>query len=425
VCDAGRPYLTCSRFPRVLLCSEKGAGMDVPVRFVGLDVHKHYIMAAALDATLKVILSPRKIPLEQFPEWAHREFRVTDAVVLEATTNAWELVDLLVPLVHEVKVAHPLLVKLISSARVKTDTKDTIHLARLLAAGLIPEVWVPPPPVRELRALVAHRQRLVRQRTQARNRMQSVLHAHNLVPPPDNPFAETHQQWWDTVPLPLMEKLRIRQDLVIFREMERLLKEVDEELHRLSVQDPWLSSVPFVLQLPGFGIINSMTLLAAIGDITRFPSAQKLVGYSGLGASVHASGQKYETGRITKQGRREMRSALIESAWMAVQFHPEWKERFNRLSSRIGKGKAIVAIARKLLVILWHVLTNHSADRNALAPAVARKFIRWAKEVGKEHRYGHTMASFAREHLNRIQVGRELTSVEYGGKPYRLVPNSA
>ncbi len=150
--------------------------METTQRFVALDVHKQYVMVAAIDATQQVTLSPRKISLEQFDAWAQTHLLPTDAVVLEATTNAWTLYDLLAPLVAQVKVAHPFLVKLIASARVKTDTRDTLHLARFLLAGLIPEVWVPPKPVRELRLLIAHRQRLMRQRTQARNRMYSLLH---------------------------------------------------------------------------------------------------------------------------------------------------------------------------------------------------------------------------------------------------------
>ena len=129
-------------------------------------------------------------------------------MVLEATVNAWTWYDQLAPLVHDVKIAHPLLVKLISAARVKTDTRDTLHLARLLAAGLIPAIWAPPPPVRELRMLVAHRQRLVRQRTQAANRLHSVLHAHQIAPPPGRlgssespkkPYARAFVIGWNLV----------------------------------------------------------------------------------------------------------------------------------------------------------------------------------------------------------------------------------
>lgn len=396
--------------------------MDTTQRFVALDVHKQYVMVAAIDATHKVVLSPRKINMEQFERWAQTQLLPTDALVLEATTNAWTLYDLLAPLVAQIKVAHPFLVKLIASARVKTDTRDTLHLARLLVAGLIPEVWVPPKEVRELRLLIAHRQRLIRQRTQARNRVQSVLHAYNIVPPTDKPYAAAHHQWWEQLALPLPEHLRVRQDLSIMGSIDQLLHEVDTELQRLSVQEPWASSVTYLMQLPGFAVINSLTLLSAIGDITRFPSAKHLVGYSGLGASVHASGQTYQTGRITKQGRREMRSALIEAAWMAVEYHPYWKAQFERLAARIGKGKAIVAIARKLLVVIWHVLSQRVADRRAETPAVARKFLRWGQTVGRERRQGLTMAAFARQHLERVHLGTDLETVEMGGKVFKLPP---
>ena len=98
-----------------------------------------------------------------------------------------------------------------------------------------------------------------------------------------------------------------------------------------------------------------MTRLSAIGEITRFPSPQKLVGYSGLGASVHASGQTYQTGAITKQGRRELRTALIEAAWMAVRHHSSWQAQYERLAARKGASQASVAIARKLLIAIWQV----------------------------------------------------------------------
>lgn len=114
--------------------------------------------------------------MENLGSWAVENLRPTDSVVFEATTNAWEIYDLLEPVVASVKVAHPLKVTMIARARVKTDARDALALARLLAANLIPEVWVPPEEVRQLRLLVSHRQRLIRQRTQARNRLRSVLH---------------------------------------------------------------------------------------------------------------------------------------------------------------------------------------------------------------------------------------------------------
>ncbi len=222
--------------------------------------------------------------------------------------------------------------KLITSARVKTDARDTLHLARLLAAGLIPAVWIPPQDVRELRALVAHHTRLIRQRTQAKNRLRSTLHRYNIVPPDGGLFAAAQRSWWEALALSAVEKLRIRQDLSVLASLEPLIAEVQEELTRLSGTEPWLSQVVFLLQVPGIGVINALVRLSAIGDITRFPTAKQLVGYAGLGASVHASGQTYQTGHITRQGRKEMRAALVESAWMAVEHHPYWKVQFELYS---------------------------------------------------------------------------------------------
>jgi transposase len=135
-------------------------------------------------------LDPRRFGFEAFSACAPAHLTLSDAVVLEPTSNAWLLYDQLEPLVGSFTVAHPLAVKLIAAARVKRDSRDTIKLAHLLAANLVPAVWVPPVPVR---ALVSHRKRLVNQRTQVRNRLQAVLHRHNLTLPPDKPFA-AHQQ---------------------------------------------------------------------------------------------------------------------------------------------------------------------------------------------------------------------------------------
>jgi transposase len=147
-------------------------------RFVALDVHKSYVMAGAVDAGQQIALHPRRVAFNDFETWISKHLRSSDEVVLEATTNAWLIHDLLEPVVARVVVAHPYHVKLISAATVKTDKRDTLALAKLLAAKMIREVWVPPVHVRELRALIAHRKRLISQRTAAKNRLHSTLHGH-------------------------------------------------------------------------------------------------------------------------------------------------------------------------------------------------------------------------------------------------------
>jgi transposase len=147
----------------------------------------------------------------------------------------------------------------------------------------------------------------------------------------------------------------------------------------LSTVAPWAEYVPYLMQLPGFGIIVVMTVLAAIGDVTRFPTDKKLVGYSGLGASVHDSGETHRNGHITKEGRKDLRwitevtLVMVEAARIAVLYDPYWKAQYAPLEKRLGTNKAIVAIARKLLVVVWHVWHERVADRHANVERVASK----------------------------------------------------
>ncbi len=282
-------------------------------RFLALDLHKHYLVVGGVNRQQEVVLNPRRISLQKWPAWAKTNLLSTDTVVLEATTNAWEIYDQVAPLVDRTIVAHPPKVKWIAEARVKTDRHDVLRLAHLLAADLIPEVWVPPVEVRELRSLMAHRRRLVQMSTRARNHLHSLLHRHNLKPPPGKIFTQKHREWWHKLDISPTQQMRFRHDLATIDHVDELLAEIEKELYRISTSDPWADQVPFLLQLPGFGLIVTLTVLAAIGDISRFSRPKKLVGYAGLGASIHSSGDKHRTGRITKTGRKELRWILVES----------------------------------------------------------------------------------------------------------------
>lgn len=394
-------------------------------RFVALDVHKSYVMAGAVDVEQQLVLHPRRVAFNGFEAWISKHLRPSDEVVLEATTNAWLIHDLLEPWVARVVVAHPYHVKLISAATVKTDKRDTLALAKLLAAKMIPEVWVPPEHVRELRALIAHRKRLISQRTAAKNRLHSILHRHNLVPPSGRPFSDDNRTWWDELALPSSEKLRLRQDWTIIDHLTPLIEEVEVELTHLSVSEHWAAQVPLLIQLPGIGLLTAMTILSAIGDISRFASAKKLVGYAGLGGRIHASGQVHHTGSITKQGRKELRSALVEAAWITVKNHPYWQAQFQRLEIKKGPKKAIVAIARKLLVVIWNVLTAQAPDRRAEPELVAKYLMNWASQHGLSNQHlGIRRPVFVRQQLDRLGIGQDLQGFKWGSTYFKLPPSS-
>ncbi len=119
-----------------------------------------------------------------------------------------------------------------------------------------------------------------------------------------------------------------------------------------------MSAFPLLVQISGIGYLTAITILAAIGDISRFPSAKQLVGYAGLGARVHDSGVSHTTGRITKTGRRDLRRAMVDAANQAIRHHPHWVDFYEKRQSHLGRSKTVVAVARKLLVAVWHVLTT-------------------------------------------------------------------
>ena len=381
-------------------------------RYIAIDAHKHYVMVGGLNARQEVVLPTHRVEMENYPKWTKANLRLGDAVVIEATTNTWTLYDVTLPYVSKVVVAHPLEVKQIANARVKTDKHDVNCLARLLVADLVPEVWVPPKEVRELRTLIAHRRRLVKMLTMTHNRLHSVVHRNNLVPPEGGFFADKNRSWWEGLTLSAVEKLQVRQDLVILDNLESQIAEVGQELACLSTTSPWSEHAPYLVQLPGFGLINAMTVLSAIGDITRFPTSKKLVGYSGLGGSVHDSGQTHFSGPITKQGRKELRWALVEAAWVAVEHHPFWKQEFHELTHRMKNKKAIVAIARRLLVVVWHVMTERVADRKADPNMVAFKLMKWSWQLNDLERGGLTTRQFVRYQLMQLKLGEELTCIK-------------
>jgi transposase len=389
-------------------------------RYVAVDLHKAYVMVGAVNARQVVVLPPRRIELPAWPRWAKANLKKTDALVVESTSNAWDFHDQVAPFVGRVVVANPRLVKLIACAHVKTDKIDTLALAKLLAANLIPEVWVPPIEVREARGLLAHRRRLVQNRTRLMNRLQSVLQRHNLPGPDGEPFSAANRAWWEALKLSPTETLRVRQDLATLDHLAGQVDELDAEVLRLSTTEPWAAQFPYVIQLSGYSVLLTMTILTAIGDVKRFAHPKQLVGYAGLGARVHDSGNTHKTGHITKTGRRELRWAQIEAAWIAVRYSAYWKAEFERLTRRMPDNQAIVAIARKLLVAIWHVLTKQVADKHADAEKVATKLMRWSWELTDEQRGGLTTRQFVRYQLRHLKLGEDLTHLRYGNKSRRI-----
>jgi hypothetical protein len=253
-------------------------------RYIGLDVHKHYITAGGMNAQQEMVLRSRSVEMDRFKRWAEENLRSTDEVVLESSTNTWDVYDTVAPLVKRVVVAPPAEVKQIAKARVKTDNQDVVRLLRLLIADMLPEVWVPPVEVRELRALISYRWRLVKMATAIQNRMHSLFHRHNIQAPEGKIDTGENREWWENVQLSSLERLGLDQELKMLRLVRDHIVEVEAELGRLSTSERWSKQATHIMQLPGVGIVvttpalhqtqcgASVTILSAIGE-TPAPTA--------------------------------------------------------------------------------------------------------------------------------------------------------
>jgi hypothetical protein len=181
----------------------------------------------------------------------------------------------------------------------------------------------------------------------------------------------------------------------------------------------------YLMQLPGFGVITGMTVLAAIGDIHRFPDARHLASYSGLTGGLDQSGTKLVQKGITKEGRKELRWAVVEVAQRAVKSDPHWKQKFQQMEKRMHRNQAIVAIARQLLELVWVVLTRRQSYRYFSHERIAYKYLTWAWQMDEAARDGLTRQQFARYYLMRLGIGHDLTRIALDPKHPRKLASEA
>lgn len=275
---------------------------------------------------------------------------------------------------------------MIAHAKVKTDAIDAAVLAKPYASGFLPEDWIPDGRTLSLRRQVAQRTQLVRQRVRLKNLIQSVLHAHLIPPcPHGNLTGISGRRWLSKQVLPDDERDAVARHLAMIDLLESSIKDVDGDIARQVISDP---IVRRLMTLPGIDITAASGVAAAVGDIRRFSDPQKLVAYLGLKPSVHQSGEgpAYH-GRISKQGRGQARGVLVGAAWAAARRPRPLRAFFKRISSRRGQHVAAVATARKMTMIVWHMLTKEADYIWARPALLGRKFraIELRAEMPAEH----------------------------------------
>ena len=330
--------------------------------YVGIDVHRKRSQVAVIDEGGEV-LANRNVPNGVQPVLGViGGLPPGTPAAFEAAFGWGWLVELLEDYGFDPHLVHPLQCKAIASARLKNDKVDAAILAQLLRADLLPEAWIAPPQVRQLRALLRHRIQLVRLRTLLRNRIHAILadHGHDR---PGGCWSGPGRAWLASLELPAVSREVIEDDLALIDALQVPIGRLDWEVHQHARSDP---SVKVLTQLPGVGPFTALVLLAEIGDVTRFGSARKLAAWAGLTPTVRGSDRTVRHGHISKQGSVWARWALCEAAQTAKR-HPDFAASYQAIARRRGKNIATTAIARKLLARAYHLLTD--AQITAPAPA--------------------------------------------------------
>ena len=365
------------------------------MRSIGLDVHKHFAEVAISEPGERVRSGGRILATPSALRAFAQTLRSDDQVVLEATVNTWQIADLLRPHVGRVVVSNPMKTKAIAAAKVKTDKVDAAVLAQLLAADFVPGVWVPSEATRVLRRQVAHRAALIGQRTALRNRVHGILHRNLVEAPGTDIFGKRGRQWLTSAPLPADELAQARCALRLIDALEREIEEVDKTLAAHALKEP---GVRHLLTIPGVGVTTAVALVAVIGDVNRFPVPNQLVGYLGLDPKVRQSGDRPAyTGHISRHGQARIRGLLVEAAWITVRTPGPMRAFYQRLRAHKPHVVALVAVARKLAILAWHLLSKGTDYQWAPARLVADKMRKIERRAGYHHARVTPRASEVRE----------------------------
>ncbi len=328
------------------------------MKYIALDCHKQYDHATMIDTERGEIKEKRLAHIkEDFNDFIGD--RAGTRMVIESCRDWSRTYELSEDLVEEIILAHPLKVKAIASAKIKTDAIDSRTLAQLLMADLIPQAHLRKGDNRVKQRVIRHRAFMVVMRTRVKSRIHDLVDS-QLLPPdvlkakPINLFSKKGMKWLTSLEwvkeedkkiveshLRVMEA--INQEISITNDMVKEIYEKDRDAQLLAT-------------IPGIGVTLATLISTEIDGIERFRSPSKLCSYAGLVPSTHSSGGKTYHGRITSEGNRWLRWALVEAAVPASYADAEIKERLDIFRKKKSANVAKAAIARWLLKVVYHVL---------------------------------------------------------------------
>ena len=322
---------------------------------LGIDLHKRFSYWTLINNNRDVIFQG-KVPttegdmakaLQNIPV----EKRDIQAVIEPVTEWGW-YAEALEKQGLTVKLADPGKSKLIAASRLKNDKVDSTILAELLRSDFLPTAYLAPRETRELREFVRGRIFLVRLRTKIKNRIHSIVAKQGLHSSRSDLFGKKGLAWLQGQTLSPVFQEQVVSLLSIIDLLNEEIKKKDMAIIERAKRD---AEAKLLMSMPGIGAFTATMIQAEVGTFARFASADKLASYAGLVSSSRSSGEKQRFGSITRAGSAYLRSIMVEAA---CHLRPSWGYLFSfytRIKEKKGNKIARVALARKMLTILWHM----------------------------------------------------------------------
>ena len=341
-------------------------------RYIGLDLHARYIHGCEWKPEAAAGHKEQHFRFPNTPDgWAQvlPQLDRTCWVALEVTGSAFEVHDMLSSHVDRVLLANPVDLKRLGSGR-HTDRVDAARLAKMLAVGTLPTVWVPPQPMREVRRLLYYRARLASNRRRAINQAKVVLRraGHLLSRGSDVRRWLTPER---LATLPASDRVILLSTCRQITALEAEIEGIEGEIARRVADVP---AIHVLLTITGVGLISAAATWAILGEPHRFPRAKQVARYAGFDPSIVQSGEQHRQGRISKAGSPLLRTLLVEAAHSLARWDSGPLGQFYaRKAQEVGPRKAIIALARKLLIVAWRMLQTGEVYRAARTTTVTRK----------------------------------------------------
>jgi transposase len=330
------------------------------MNYIGLDIHKQFTFAVAKDEKGLLITKDKfENSKENFEEYL-KNFPKEETKILMESTCVWEYIfEIIQSLGYDAKLSNPVKTKAIACARIKTDAVDASTLSDLLRANLVAESYIPPKEIRRLREIARERRAFVKGRTQIKNRIQAILIKRGMKLPYSTLCLKALKWILDN---PEKDDILVHQ-INLLENFKQETNFLEEKIRSIASEN---KNAKLLMTIPGIGEIRAIELVAEIGEISRFQTADKLCSYAGLIPSIKQSGNTLRFGNLIKQSSRTLKFSLIEAAWVAVRTREDnsLKIFYKKLCVSKSKQKSICAVARKMCCIVHAMLRKQEEFRD-------------------------------------------------------------